>query len=138
MYQKIYRVTTNGRNTRVKRPIEIYAEDANSTVLEFYVEQNGKPYEFTEDDIVKLHVQDPSQKTTNREIVYTTQDDQNLVTFLADKKGYVRVTLGRSVVEMEGQKLECILELFSQSDEDYSCRFPSFEIDILPSSRGDL
>ena len=103
MYQKVYRVTTNGRNTRVKRPIEIYAEDANSTVLEFYVEQNGRPYEFTEDDIVKLHVQDPSQKTTNREIVYTTQDDQNLVTFLADKKGYVRVTLGRSVVEMEGQ-----------------------------------
>ena len=136
MYQKVYRVTTNEKRTRVKYPIQIYAEDAKSTVLEFYVEQNGKPYEFTADDIVKIHVQDPS--FARREVVYTTQDDQDLVTFLADKKGYVRVTLGRSVVEMEGQKLECILELFSQSDEDYSCRFPSFEIDILPSSRGDL
>ena len=71
-------------------------------------------------------------------MVYTTQDDQDLVSFLADKKGYVRVTLGKNVVEMEGQKLECILELFSQSDDEYSCRFPSFTIDILPSSRGDL
>ena len=138
MYQKYFQVNVNEKRTRVKYPIQIYAEDAKSTVLEFYVEQNGKPYEFTEDDIVKLHVQDPSQKTTNREIVYTTQDDQNLVTFLADKKGYVRVTLGRSVVELAGNKLECILELFSQSDDEYSCRFPSFTIDILPSSRGDL
>ena len=136
MYQKYFQVNVNEKRTRVKYPIQIYAEDAKSTVLEFYVEQNGKPYEFTADDIVKIHVQDPS--FARREVVYTTQDDQDLVTFLADKKGYVRVTLGKSVVEMEGQKLECILELFSQSDNEYSCRFPSFTIDILPSSRGDL
>ena len=50
----------------------------------------------------------------------------------------MRVTLGKNVVELAGNKLECILELFSQSDDEYSCRFPSFTIDILPSSRGDL
>ena len=136
MYQKYFQVNVNEKRTRVKYPIQIYAEDAKSTVLEFYVEQNGKPYEFTADDIVKIHVQDPS--FARREVVYTTQDDQDLVTIVADKKGYVRVTLGKKVVELAGNKLECILELFSQSDDEYSCRFPSFEIDILPSSRGDL
>ena len=137
MYQKIYKVYCDETRTKLPRPVVFYANDGLSSVLEFHIKQQGKDYEFTADDGIRLFIQDPTQ-VSGRDVFYMEQSDQALVEVLADKKGIVKIKLDVDMVANHGKNLEAFVELYSLTDANNSCRFQSFPIEIMPADRSGL